>query len=116
MNARTVIEKAKQHEALDEEIRSYLLPRMCRLYSEKKLNGGKLPPNKSITVALSIVSYSFCEEGLAEDKDTGETLILAGTITVQYEIHWGGDNYDYDSITLTEKEWENTETWTKYTP
>lgn len=85
----TMLAAVREYEKIDEQVREYLLPKLHKLYDEKKLNDGKLP-NKKATEAISINSFEA-----SGDK-----------ISVSFDIYWGWGNYDGNRLAMTNDEWD----------
>lgn len=84
-------EKVQQFENLDKEIRSFLYPKLYKLLLEGKINDGKYNKNKKPDEILTIREFLLNKEN----------------IIVCVELHWAGDVYDADSLSMTHQEWEN---------
>lgn len=85
-----ILELVLKHEALSEEIRSYLYPRLYKLYDDKLLNKGELPSRKTAQESVSILEF----------YESKELVIVSG------QIWWGGDIYDDYSIARTSQQWD----------
>lgn len=85
-----IINYITQYESIDESIRNYLYPKLYQLYKEGKINNGHLPKNKEAEDSLRIIAFY-----LNKDK-----------ISVDFDIHWGGDIYDPFTLSMTPEDWD----------
>lgn len=89
----TVLAAVRQFEAIDEQVRDYIYPKLYTLYNEKKLNKGHLPPHRTAKESVTIREFS----------SNGEK------ISVHIDIWWGGDCNDDEYVILACDEWDAVE-------
>lgn len=92
MKTSQALSKIKKLEAIDQGLREWMLPKIYNLFSQKRLNKGVLPDHKNPEDAVSIREFGISHNGL---------------LYANIEIWWGGDCYDYESVCLSEIEWNN---------
>lgn len=86
-------EAIQRYTQLDEQLRAYFQPRLVKLLKDGVLNKGRYNPKRTDSELVNARDMYFDETN--------------NKIVVSCDIWWGGDVYDYETISLTEQEWEN---------